>query len=228
MAGAAVPSQGSTSTAAVDLGDSRVRVVQTLGNPLRAWSPSHCPKQRIELRRKGNLWLKLVYGSDDRVHAAGVFRLAMPAHAGAREQRRVVLRWPGLAPGTAGRSTYPPAQSWRPLLWSIGAKQWMWIEESVDPSDPAGRSRYLGGVVVDAASDFASGSNFPHDVAQAVTATHLPGADWADAQMAQPLVAWRRRTPPNAYIETLDASDSSASGCGALTLALPDYTNFKP
>lgn len=227
LALAAVPSQGRTSTA-VDLGDPRPRVLQMLGSPLRAWHPSHCPNHRIELRRRGSLWLKLVYGSDDRVFAAGIFRLGMPAPAGGRELRPVVLRWPGLAPGAAGRSTYPPAVSWRPFFWSIGAKQWLWIEESMDPSDPPGRTRYLGGVVVDDASDFASGSDFPHDVAQAITVTQLSGADWAEAQMAQPLVLWRRRTPPNAYIETLDTSESSASGCGALTLALPDYTNFKP
>lgn len=228
LALATVPSQGRTSTVQADLGDPRPRVLRMLGSPLRAWHPSHCPNYRIELRRRGGLWLKLVYGPDDRVLAAGISRLAMPAHAGARKQRRVVLRWPGLAPGAIGRSAYPPAERWRPLLLSIGAKQWLWIEESTDASDPLGRSRYLGGVVVDDASDFAGGSDFPYDVAQATTATQWAGTDWAEAEMTQPLVAWRRRTPPNTYIEALDAGESSAPGCGSLTLALLDYTDVKP
>lgn len=228
VAAAAVPSKSSTLTTEVDLGDQRARVVRVLGSQVRAWHPSHCPNHRIELRREGGLWLKLVYGPDDRVQAAGVFRLAMPIDEGARAQHQPVLRWPGLAPGAAGRSTYPQAESWRPLLSLVGAKQWLWIEESIDLSDPPGRSRYLGGVVVDDASDFASGVNFPYDVAQATTAMHRPGADWAESEIAQPLVAWRRRTPPNAYVETLEVGESSTPGCDALTLALPDYTDFKP
>jgi len=226
IAWTAVPLQADTPTAVVDLGDPRARVLQLLGEPLVAWSPSHCPQHRIELRRKAGLWLKLVYGPDDHLHAAGVFRLAMPSNPTARAEGRTPLHWPGLAPGTTSRLAYPPPERWRPLFRSMGAKQWLWMEESSDPTDPPGRSRYLGGVVVDDASGFASGTDFPYDVADAVTATPSLDAEWAHADLTQPLLAWRQRTPPNTYIETLDAGDSSPY-CGLLTLAQPDYTDFK-
>lgn len=224
---AAILSDGRASTTATDLGDPRPRVAQMLGNPLRTWRPSQCPKHEIELRRSGKLWLKLAYGPDDRVRAAGVFRLAREAPAGAGEPGRVELHWPGLAPGSDGRSAYPPATSARPLLSLIGAKQWLWIEQLVEPSTPAGRSRYFGGVVVDDASDFAGGEDFPVDVAQAVTETPMSSADWAEAEMTQPLMVWRRRPPPNVYIETLDTPSSPTPGCDALTLVLPEFTDFK-
>lgn len=226
LAWAAMPSQAGTATAKVDLGDPRSRVEPRLGSPLRSWSPSHCPKHRIELRRKGSLWSKLVYGPDDRMHAVGIFRLALPARAGAREHRRVELRWPGLVPGSAARQAYPPADDWQPLIWSIGAKQWLWIEESISPSDLPDRARYLGGVVVNDASAFAGGTDFPHEVAQAITTYGVSDFTWAQGDLAQPLLAWRSRTPPNAYIETLAAKVDPGAGCGALTLAMPDYTDF--
>lgn len=227
VAWAAVPCQAGIVTQAVDLGATRTWVRQQLGNPLRAWSPSHCPAHRIELRRRGSLWLKLVYGPDQLVRAAGLFRLALGPATGSRGQRRVILRWPGLAPGAGSRSAYPAAENWRPLLWSIGAKQWTWIEESVDPADPPGRSRFLGGVVVDDASGFAAGTGFPHDVAEAITASGVAHADWAQADMSQPLLAWRSRTPPNAYVETHEVTEEPDTACGSLALAMPSYTDFR-
>lgn len=226
MAGIAAPSLAGSSTTAVGLNDTRAKVAQRLGVPLRASHPSHCPRHLVELRRRGSLWLKLVYGPDDRVRAAGVFRLSLPTSAGTRQPRRIELRWPRLVPGAGGRSAYPAAEAWRPLLWSIGAKQWLWIEESHGPTAPADRTRYLGGVVVDNASGFASGTDFPYDVAEAVTATGLSGVELAHAEITRPLQAWRRRTPPNVYIETLASTDEQNSACGPLTLVMPNHTDF--
>ena len=222
----ASPSMARDPSRAVDLGAPRALVEQTLGVASRQWVESTCRSHRIELRRRGGLWLKLVYGADDRLRAAGVFRLALPPKVPGSALRRVDLRWPGLVPGAGARSSYPTPQSWRPVMTTNGAKQWVWIEESHAPADPPGRSRYLGGVVVDDASDFAGGVNFPYDVAEAVTATGPLDADWAEGEMMKPLVAWRRRTPPNAYIETLDADRPSPADCGLLTLAQPKYTDF--
>lgn len=226
LAWLATSSEALSLVAAIDLGDRRAQVTQQLGVPLRAWAPSQCPARLLELRRRGGLWLKLVYGPDDRVRAAGVFRLALAPNASESTQLRVALRWPGLAPGAAGGSAYPSSEDWRPLVTSIGAKQWLWLEESHDPSDPPSRLRYLGSVVVDDASGFAGGRDFPHDVAEAITATGPAGPDWARADMVQPLLAWRRSTLPNVYIETLLESDEPGPGCGALTLAIPDYIDF--
>lgn len=222
------PCDAGTSSATVDLGEQRANVEQRLGAVLRAWSPSHCPGQRVELRRRGSLWLKLIYGTDDRVHAAGVFRLAPPSRHGAQAQRLMVLRWPGLAAGSGVLLAYPAARNWRPLIWSIGAKQWIWLEESVNPSDPPGRSRYLGGVVVNDDSGFAFGAGFPYDIADALTAGGLTGSDWAQAEMFRPMLTWRGRTPPNVYIEALTATAAPMPTCDSLTLALPNHTDFTP
>jgi len=88
-----------------------------------------------------------------------------------------------------------------------------------------GRDRFLGGVVVDDASAFAAGRDFPYEVAEAVVRSQLRGQDWAKADLTRPLRAWRRRTPPNAYLESLDRPPAEP-GCEAVTLVLPDYTDF--
>lgn len=223
----ASPALAGNPSGPVDLGAPRARVEQTLGAAARQWVESNCRSHRIELRRRGGLWLKLVYGPDNQLRAAGVFRLALPPKAAGSAQRRVELRWPGLVPGAGARSSYPSARSWRPMMMTTGAKQWVWLEESLSPTDPPGRSRYLGGVVVDDASDFAGGVDFPYDVGATITTTGTLDADWAEAEMMRPLVAWRQRTPPNFYIETLDTGAPSPPICGLLTLAQPKYTDFR-
>lgn len=209
----------------VDLGDSRAEVHDRLGAALRAWTTAACPQNPIELRRRGALWLKLVYDADDRLRAAGVFRLAQPEGNKNRAMRPLFLRWPGLVPGTGGHAAYPPPGEWRPLLWSLGAKQWLWLEAREKPSNPA-RESFLGGAVVNEASGFAAGTRFPHDVAEAVTSASWSSTDWTHAELARPLLDWRRRTPPNAYIETLTTTHDPEPACDALTLAIPDYTDF--
>ncbi len=222
----AMPSHAASPVGAIDLGDHHARVAQRLGAPLRAWFPSRCPENRIELRRRNGLWLKLVYGPDDRVLAAGIIRLDPIANPAGRKRPGVMLRWPGLRPGIAVRQAYPGPEHWRPLLWSLGAKQWLWLEEYSGPPIPTDRSSYLGGIVVDDASAFAAGTGFPHDVAEAVTATRLSSDDWIRTAWVRPLLSWRLRTPPNTYIETRTTIDRPALACDALTLAIPDYTDF--
>ncbi|HNT38245.1 MAG TPA: hypothetical protein PKO45_03905 [Rubrivivax sp.] len=214
------PTAGATPPRTVDLGATVTDVQTHLGAPLRAWSLAMCPDHRLELRRRGQRWLKLVYDPEGRLWAAAVFQLARASSAS-----RPALRWPGLRPGFGAQAAYPSPQGWRPLLMSLGAKQWLWMEVSENDGD--GRTRVLGGVVVNDASDFAAGRDFPHDVAETLTAigTQSKSSDWADAVMARPLLRWRRRTPPNAYIEALD-HPADDEGCNTLSLALPDYTDF--
>jgi len=212
----------------VDLGDSQARVLARLGKAQRVRAVAMCPTHRIELRRRGSLWLKLVYGPDDRLRAAGVFRLAQSGGRSGRVQPPAALRWTGLAPGMDGRSGYPEPAAWRPLLWTIGAKQWLWMETSEQAAGPSARERFLGGVVVDEASGFAAGVDFPHDVAEAVVAANFTGSDLIEAEFARPLLAWRRRTPPNAYIEALPDSPAQPPHCGAVTLVMPGYADFLP
>lgn len=213
---------------AVDLGDSHARVQARLGEPLRGWGVAMCPAQRIELRRQGKLWLKLVYDRHDRLRAAGIFRLAQGGGKGGGAQSAAALRWTGLVPGLDGRSVYPEPAGWRPFFWTTGAKQWLWIEMSEQPYGTQARERFLGGVVVDEASGFAGGTDFPYDVAEAVTAAGLSGSDLAEAGFTRPLLAWRSRTQPNAYVEALPDSPDQVPGCSAVMLALPDYTDFLP
>lgn len=216
------PAATAASLQVVDLDAMHADVQTRLGSPLRSWSLSMCPDHRIELRRQGQRWLKLVYGPNKRLWAAAVFQLGRDLSVSERS-RWHALRWPGLRPGFDVRATYPPPQGWRPLLSSLGAKQWLWMEASESGSD--GRTRLLGGVVVNDASAFAAGNGFPYEVAEAVSSAGLRGSDWAGADMARPLLRWRQRTSPNAYIEALN-HPATKSACDAISLALPDYTDF--
>ena len=71
-------------------------------------------------------------------------------------------------------------------------------------------------------------SRVPHDIAEAMLETGLPYHDTSVRENILPLLAWRRRTPPNATIESLSTAADAAPGCDATTLALPGYTDFRP
>ncbi|MCW5653228.1 hypothetical protein [Hydrogenophaga sp.] len=207
--------------AAVDLGAPSSQVMARLGDPLRAWSLPMCSGYRLEMRRDRSLWLKLVFGTDEQLLAAGIFQLAAPA----RGRPRAALRWNGLVPGAPAHDAYPAlTTAWRPWLWSQGAKQWLWLERA-EQGGPAHRERYLGGVVVSDASGFAAGRDFPYDVAEAVVSTGLHGDDLRDAAFARPLLAWRQRTPPNAYLEVLSSPPQGAN-CDPASLVQLDYTDL--
>ncbi|MBN9426544.1 MAG: hypothetical protein J0H09_08555 [Burkholderiales bacterium] len=205
----------------VDLGATLAQTHARLGAPQRTWSAGLCPKHRLEMRRTGSRRLKLVYGPDERLLAAGIFQLAPPQ----RGQRVSALRWPGLRPGFDAQRAYPAVSDWRPWLWTLGAKQWLWFEQG--ETAPAGRQRYLGGVMVSAASGFAMGTNFPFDLAEAVMSLSLSGAELQQVEFARPLLAWRKRTRPNAYLEALDSPNEDAN-CDPASLVTPDYTDMKP
>ena len=157
-------------------------MLERLGQPQREWTLAMCPTQRIELRRQGSLWLKLVYSPDDQLRAAGIFLLAQhrgkagKAGKANKAQQPVALRWAGLAPGMDGRTAYPESGDWRPFFWNLGAKQWLWLEALEPSAESSAREHFLGGVVVDTASGFAAGKNFPHDVAEAAVVADLAGS----------------------------------------------------
>ncbi len=206
--------------AALDLGASAAQVQERLGPPRKAWIDGLCPALRVELRRSGALWLKLVYGPEQRLAAAGIYRLAPPA----RGKPPAALRWPSLTPGMAGQRAYPAIHGWRPLYYNLGTKQWQWLEAAEAP--PAGRQRWLGGVVIDDASRFASGRDFPFDLAQAVVDTGLGSADLQADPSSRPLLDWRRRTMPNALIEA--RAEAPDIRCSPANKAVLDYTDILP
>lgn len=202
----------------VDLGAEQAQVHARLGPPLRERYAQQCPDHLTETRRRGQLWLKLVY-DDGRLAAIGITQLALPPHG----TRSVNLRWAGVAPGMAGLRAYPALATSHPVAFSTGAKQLHWFERLSTASD--GRDRYVGGLVLSDASGFAFGGEFPYDVAQAVIASGLDGNDIAMAEFARPLVTWRARTPPNAMIEAVVRKRSDGR-CGLFGLALLDYTDI--
>ena len=177
------------------------------------------------MRQRGSRWLKLLFDQHERLLSVAVISLAPPGRR-AGEAAGGGLRWPGLVPGNAALRRYPDAANWRPFIWSMGARQWLWLEESHDPSDPAGRSRFLGGLVVNDASGFAAGAGFPYDLAHALTAGQPALAGWGDRDLARPLLDWRLRTPPNVYVESRVQDEDPGPGCGAETLTFPVYTDF--
>ncbi len=222
LAGAAAsPAVARPADATIDLGTGTDAVAARLGPARRTWSVPLCPGHAMELRRTGPLWLKLVYAPDGRLAAAGIFRLAL-----ARDGRPRALRWPGLRPGIDGLGAYPGGRAgsarWRPWLLSHGAKQWLWFERDAAP--PPDRRRYLGGIVVDRASGFAHGPDFPYDAADAWVSTSLRGQPLERVELARPLLDWRGRTRPNAFVEVVaDASEDSP--CDLFRLARLDYTD---
>lgn len=143
----------------LDLGAHADQVREHLGPADKNWLDPTCPGYRVELRHQDALWLKLVYAPNARLAAAGIFRLRQSASA-----REETLRWPGLKPGFDSGDAYPPVQGWNPVLFNMGAKQWQWFEEAEAPL--ASREELLGSVVVDVASGFAGGRDFPFDIAQ--------------------------------------------------------------
>lgn len=204
----------------VDLGATRAQTHARLGVALRAWSVPMCPNHLLEMRRSGHRWLKLVFGADERLLAASIFQLAPPAPG----KPIAALRWPGLLPGAPARAAYPDPAAWSPWLWSMGAKQWFWLERA-EAAHATDRERYLGGVMVNEASGFAAGRDFPYDVADAVVAVPLSGNELQQAEFARPLLMWRRHTRPNAYIEVLKAPLTDAN-CDPAWLARLDYTDI--
>ena len=204
----------------LDLGASADAVRTHLGPADKVWANAVCPDHRIELRRSGALWLKLAFTPDGKLGAAGIFRLARPARG-----KGVVLRWPGLKPGFGPARAYPPAAGWNPALMNIGAKQWQWLEQA--QASPVGREQLLGSVVVDDASGFASGRDFPFVIAQAATEAGLSGAELQEGESNRPLLAWRRRTRPNAFVEAL-AKTGAHTDCSPASMAILDYTDILP
>jgi len=207
----------------VDLEASLLHVHARLGNPQQAWSTRRCPDHLLEIRRAQGRWLKLVFGPDGRLLAAGIFRLS-PIGS---EAAPAPLRWPGLVPRDDSRRSYPDPAQWVPWQFTQGAKQWFWIEQetTLRPTPLPARERYLGGVAINGASEFARGRDFPSAIAAMVTAN--PDAaglnGWLPSAVGR-LIEWRRRTAPNAYIEAIAGSDLK-SGCHPASLALLDYTD---
>lgn len=207
----------------VDLGASLSHVHTRLGDARQAWATQRCPDHLLEIRSARGRWLKLVFGPDGRLLAAGIFRLSPIGF----ETAPPPLRWPGLVPRYESRRSYPDPALWVPWQFTQGAKQWFWIEqESTLRQTPLPtRERYVGGVTINGASEFARGRDFPGAIAAMVTAN--PDAaglnGWSPAAVGQ-LLAWRRRTAPNAYIEAIAGSDPK-SDCHPASLALLDFTD---
>ncbi len=134
------------------------------------------------------------------------------------------------------------------IFWTSGAKQWLWFERAHSTAARPGRERLIGGVTIDEASAFAYGFDFPSLVAEVFTASPADAAGepataasdgvettspddpdnrdgYRDAHAA-PLLAWRRHTLPNAYIERL-IEPSPDEGCAATDLVLPTHTDFR-
>jgi hypothetical protein len=207
----------------VDLGASLSHVHTRLGTAQQAWATRRCPDHLLEIRRTQGRWLKLVFGPDGRLLAAGIFRLS-PIGS---EEALTPLQWPGLVPRDDSRRSYPDPAQWVPWQFTQGAKQWFWIEQetTLRQTPLPTRERYLGGVAINGASEFARGRDFPGAIAAMVTAN--PDAaglnGWLPTAVGQ-LIEWRRRTAPNAYIEAIAGSDLK-SDCHPASLALLDFTD---
>lgn len=203
--------------APLDLGATREQVHSRFGPARRTWSIPSCPEHRLETRRAGQSWLKLVFGRDGRLAAVGITQLAPPPRGDA-----VDLRWPGLQLGLSPVRAYPPPTAAQPVAFSTGAKQLYWFERLFET--PAGRDRFVGGLVLSDMSGFALAAGFPFDVAEAVFSSGLHGDDLASSELARPLLAWRARQPPNAFIEAM-AEAEQGGVCDLFALARLDYTD---
>ena len=195
----------------VRIGDTRARVVQTLGSPAAEWSTALCPDSTLALYASRSAVLKLVFDKRGLLQA-----ISITAIGHSKGKRWPAVGWPAVGGGMASPSTYASHGGMAPWFYNFSPREITYFERSIAPR-MQGERLYAGTASVSASTAFATDNDFPFDEAEVATDALARGKPLSKSTFRD-LNDWRRRTRPNSYVRVAFEAPGTEERCGGFFL----------